>query len=65
MVASSETDPNVPASMTNVLFVNTPTRPPLGADTFIQLQSARALDRGRHRVHIACAPGQPGPHNPT
>jgi glycosyltransferase involved in cell wall biosynthesis len=65
MAASNESDANAPAAMTNVLFVNTPTRRPLGADTFIQLQIARALDRRRHRVHIACAPGPPGQPTPT
>lgn len=46
-----------------VLFVHTKRLPPLGADTWVQLQIARALDRSLVDVHIACTRG-PG-HRPT
>ena len=38
----------------NVLFLNTPTRPTLGADTWIHLQIMMGLDRSTHDVHVAC-----------
>lgn len=46
-----------------VLFVHTATQPPLGADTWVQVQIIRALDRSSHALHVACATG--APHSPT
>ena len=40
-----------------VLFVNTPTRAPLGADTWVHGQIMRSLDRTTHELHAACARG--------
>jgi glycosyltransferase involved in cell wall biosynthesis len=48
-----------------VLFVNTATLPPLGADTWVHVQIMRRLDRASHVVHTACAPGSPGRPTPT
>jgi glycosyltransferase involved in cell wall biosynthesis len=48
-----------------VLFVHTKRRPPLGADTWIQLQILRELDRARVEVHAACAPGSARKPTPT
>lgn len=48
-----------------MLFVNSPTRPPLGADTWIHALIMRSLDRARFEVHAACAPGRPGQPTPT
>jgi glycosyltransferase involved in cell wall biosynthesis len=48
-----------------VLFVNTATLPPLGADTWVQVQIMRRLDRASHVVHTACAPGSPARPTPT
>jgi len=50
---------------TAVLFVQTKTHPPLGADTWVQLQVIRALDRSSHQVHVAYAPGRSGHPTPT
>lgn len=40
-----------------MLFVNTPTLPPLGADTWVHAEIIRCLDRSRFDVHVACAVG--------
>lgn len=47
------------------MFVNTPTRPPLGADTWIHTQIMRTLDRSTHEVYAACAKGTPGASAPA
>jgi len=49
----------------NVLFVHTPTRPPLGADTWVHLQIARRLDRTEFEVHVACVPATADGPTPT
>lgn len=38
-----------------VLFLHTATRPPLGADTWVQGQIISGLDKASHRVFVACA----------
>ncbi len=48
-----------------VLFVHTATQPPLGADTWVQIQIISSLDRSRHGVHVACATGSPSTPTPT
>lgn len=48
-----------------VLFVNTATRPPLGADTWVHLQIMRALDRDHHSLVAACNPGSASAPTPT
>ena len=48
-----------------VLFVNTATRPPLGADTWVHLQIMRALDRRTHELVAACAFGSEASPTPT
>jgi glycosyltransferase involved in cell wall biosynthesis len=53
------------AEKTRVLFVNSPTRAPLGADTWIHALIMRYLDRARFEVHAACAAGRPGRPTPT
>ncbi len=53
------------SSKLRVLFVHTATRPPLGADTWIQALIIRHLDRSRHEVHVACATGPEGQPTPT
>lgn len=50
---------------TNVLFVNTATLPPLGADTWVHTQVMRKLDRQTHELHVACATGPVGALTPT
>jgi glycosyltransferase involved in cell wall biosynthesis len=50
---------------TRVLFLHSATRPPLGADTWIHTLIMRYLDRSRHEVHVACAPGRKGEPTPT
>jgi glycosyltransferase involved in cell wall biosynthesis len=52
-------------SRTGVLFVNTATRPPLGADVAVQAQVMATLDRTAHDVHTACATGRPSAPTPT
>ncbi len=52
-------------SKLRVLFVHTATRPPLGADTWIQALIIRHLDRTEHEVHVACATGPEGQPTPT
>jgi glycosyltransferase involved in cell wall biosynthesis len=49
----------------NVLFVNTATVPPLGADTWVHAQIMGALDRSTHDVHVACVTGPAGSPTPT
>ena len=48
-----------------MLFVNTPTAPPLGADTWVHAQIMRGLDRPTHELHAACAFGPAGHRTPT
>lgn len=48
-----------------VLFVHTATQPPLGADTWVQVQIIATLDRSHHRLHVACATGAPDSPTPT
>ncbi|MDO9173521.1 MAG: hypothetical protein Q7V62_01880, partial [Actinomycetota bacterium] len=48
-----------------VLFVHTATQPPLGADTWVQVQIIGSLDRASHRLHVACASGAPVSPTPT
>ena len=40
--------------MKNILFLNTATQPPLGADTWVHVQVIDRLDRSQHAVHVAC-----------
>jgi glycosyltransferase involved in cell wall biosynthesis len=49
---------------TPVLFVNTPTLGPIGADTWIHAEIIRVLDRSRFEVHVACAVGPPDAPTP-
>jgi glycosyltransferase involved in cell wall biosynthesis len=48
-----------------VLFVNTATLPPLGADTWIHVQIMRHLDRSTHELYAACARGRRDAPTPT
>ena len=48
-----------------VLFVNTPTRPPLGADTWIHGRIMAALDREAYEPVSACVFGPTGARTPT
>ena len=48
-----------------VLFIHTATRPPLGADTWVQSQIISGLDKSRHDVHVACARGTADEPTPT
>jgi glycosyltransferase involved in cell wall biosynthesis len=48
-----------------VLFVHTATLPPLGADTWIQLQIMKELDRSAYELHVACATGTHDAPTPT
>ena len=50
---------------TRVLFVNTPTYRPMGADTWIHTQIIGRLDRATHELHVALAEGRPGQRTPT
>jgi glycosyltransferase involved in cell wall biosynthesis len=50
---------------TGLLFVHTPTKPPLGADTWVHAKIIEHLDRSHHNVHAACAPGTRGAPSPT
>ncbi|MEO8905443.1 MAG: glycosyltransferase family 4 protein [Polyangiaceae bacterium] len=54
-----------PDSKVRVLFIHTATRPPLGADTWIQALIIRHLDRETHEVHVACATGPANDPTPT
>jgi glycosyltransferase involved in cell wall biosynthesis len=42
-----------------VLFLNTATQPPLGADTWVHVQLMRDLDRSTTEVHTALVPNTP------
>ena len=53
------------SSKMGVLFVNTATLPPLGADTWVHVQIIRDLDRSSHVVHAACATGPDDSPTPT
>ncbi|HEY5373387.1 MAG TPA: glycosyltransferase family 4 protein [Polyangiaceae bacterium] len=53
------------SSKLRFLFVHTATRPPLGADTWIQALIIRHLDRSRHEVNVACATGPESQPTPT
>jgi glycosyltransferase involved in cell wall biosynthesis len=50
---------------TPVLFLNSATRPPLGADIAVVGQIMREIDRGAYEVHAVCAPGSPDAPTPT
>lgn len=52
-------------AVVRVLFVNTPTAPPLGADTWIHVQILRHLDRATHELYAACARGRRDRPTPT
>jgi glycosyltransferase involved in cell wall biosynthesis len=56
---------DVAGDKTRVLFVNTPTRRPMGADTWVHTQIIGRLDRATHELHVALAPGRPGQRTPT
>ena len=58
-------DPDGHAGKIRVLFVNTPTLPPLGADTWIHAQIMRHLDRSTVEMWAACPSGAPGTPTPT
>jgi glycosyltransferase involved in cell wall biosynthesis len=49
---------NVADDKTRVLFVNTPTSRPMGADTWIHTQIIGRLDRTTHEVHVALETGR-------
>ncbi len=55
---------DVAGDKTRVLFVNTPTCVPMGADTWIHTQIISRLDRATHELHVALAPGRPGRRTP-
>ena len=48
-----------------VLFLHTATTAPLGADTWVQAQIVRGIDKATHSVHVACAFGPTGRPTPT
>jgi glycosyltransferase involved in cell wall biosynthesis len=48
-----------------VLFINTATLPPLGADTWVHGQVMANLDRESHELHAACVTGRPDDPTPT
>ncbi len=48
-----------------VMFVNTPTTRPLGADTWIHTQIIGRLDRATHEFDVALAAGCPGQRTPV
>lgn len=48
-----------------VLYVHTATQPPLGADTWIQAQIIRHIDRRSHDLHVACRTTAHGAPTPT
>jgi len=50
---------------TRVLFVNTPTRAPLGADTWVHAQIMRELDRSTTELWAACVTGGASAPTPT
>jgi glycosyltransferase involved in cell wall biosynthesis len=47
-----------------LLLVNTPTMPPIGADTWIHAKVIQYLDRDRFDVHVALDPGTPDTPTP-
>jgi glycosyltransferase involved in cell wall biosynthesis len=51
-------------SKTRVLFINTPTLGPIGADTWIHAEIIRSLDRSRFEVHVGCMTGPPDAPTP-
>ena len=48
-----------------VLFIQSATLPPLGADIWVHALIMKHLDRERFHVHAACAPGSEGAPTPT
>ena len=48
-----------------VLYVHTPTAPPLGADVWVHARIMEALDRDTHEVFAACAYGPRDARTPT
>jgi len=50
---------------TRVLFLNTATRPPLGADVAVLSDIMRCLPRTAYEVHAGCAPGSRQAPTPT
>lgn len=52
------------AERTGILFVNAPTLPPLGADTWLHAQIIRKVDRTRFDVVAACVTGPPDQPTP-
>jgi glycosyltransferase involved in cell wall biosynthesis len=69
--AQSTSPPGLPTSRpherrkTGILYVNTTTRPPLGADVWLQAQIMKGLDRSRFDLHTACALGPAEAPTPT
>jgi len=69
--AYSSSPPGSPASTpherrkTGILYVNTTTRPPLGADVWLHAQIMKELDRSRFDLHTACAVGSAEAPTPT
>lgn len=57
--------PAAQAARNPVLFLSTPTLPPLGADTWVHALAMRSLDQARFEVHCACMPGRPGAPTPA
>jgi glycosyltransferase involved in cell wall biosynthesis len=55
---------DVAGDTTRVLFVNTPTCRPMGADTWIHTQVISRLDRATHELHVAFTPGRRGRPTP-
>ena len=53
------------ARSVRVLFLNTATQPPLGADTWVHVQLMGDLDRATTEVHTALVPGPPESPTPT
>src|ERR1700738_3297294 len=54
-----------PRAAMRILFVNTATAPPLGADTWVHAQIMATLDRSTHELHVACDTGTPRQPTPT
>ena len=50
---------------TGVLFLNTPMRAPLGADTLVHTRIMQHLDRSRFRPYVACSFGRTDDPTPT
>jgi glycosyltransferase involved in cell wall biosynthesis len=48
-----------------VLFLNTPTLPPLGADTAVHARIIAGLDRRAHELFVGCFFGRKGRRTPT